>query len=245
MEEIAPLFLEPWIIESIDDNLVLFKIMTNYFGSKGRKNIPYVHQHLTSIRQVRNHVFHKRATSPAALIRLYESFTVMAEVVQFLGDDEATEPRQALIFRIISIAEEWKRILVTKCGYCFPPIRKVIKIDAEKPKAIATSSGGTIASLQTLPSPTINSEDNVAVQNLDSPKKIIESDGVFEGTIASFKPKYQAQLKDKRLTILDGKYAGHNGSFGTWNGTNCFITIDNIGRRAISIYKRIRVVWHD
>lgn len=247
MQDIAPLFLDPFIIESIEDNLILYRILTNYFGPNGKQPIPYAHQQLTSIRQVRNQIIHGRNTHPGALIKLYESISVLAKVIYYLGNDndKLVSSKQMITNQLVHIADEWKRILKTKCGYCFPDIPDIIKIEK-----------GNIA-LQNSPLPTPTLETNIAEQKFVSTKEstptpasvpkntVLHGYNSLEGTISNIKADYMTVMKGKRLIILDGKYKNASATFTGWNGNNCFVTIDNVGKRAIPLNRNIKLFLED
>lgn len=235
MQKVAPLFLDRFVVESIEDNLLFFRMLTNYFGPSGKRPVPYIHQHLTNIRQVRNQIVHCRVTGARVLVRLHESLLVFAEAVRYLENEDT---KGALSAPIVQIAMEWKRILAAECGYCFPDVPDIIRMEKVTAHNISRRDVGKLATLQISHLPATRIEANIAQQSVASANDETLGEQYVEGTLAELKSKYMTVMKNKRVVILEGIHTGKSGKFVTWNGTNCYVELENTGRRAISLLKR-------
>lgn len=70
-----------------------------------------------------------------------------------------------------------------------------------------------------------------------------KGDLVFEGTLDEVKKihGYDFLRKYPNFVLTDGNHAGHNAKFRGWSGTNVRVDISEVGTRAVSIHRSIKV----
>jgi hypothetical protein len=73
-------------------------------------------------------------------------------------------------------------------------------------------------------------------------RRQVDTDLSFlDNTIELIKQTDTSLLKDKRVTILDGKYSGKEATFLRYSGNVTWFAIDDVGDRALTLQRRLRV----
>jgi len=89
-----------------------------------------------------------------------------------------------------------------------------------------------------------NTEETKVPPNVEGQKKNTERAKV-QGPLSFFKENHKEQIKNCRVSILDGKWTGHSATFNAWSGNIAYLDIDDVGKTGLTISRKIEVCSND